>query len=621
LLADYTNFTPTRYAFSLSCSPAIYNGVYAIRWQCAAPCGLFVMTFRFLRTPAAFGFGALLLVSGVAAQNPSTDQTPYGGQVVMSIIARVNDQIITSTDYDRALKDLEQEDEQRGATMQQESQDRKNLLRSLIDQQLWLSKGKELGTKCDIELTKRLDEIRKQYHMASIEDLEKAAQEQGVSFEDFKSNICNQIITQNVMRQEVGSTIQITPGEARQYYEQHKQDFVQPESIHLDEILISTGTNGTDDPKKVAAAKAKAEDIEAKLSSGGDFEQLARNFSDGPTAAGGGDLGEYKRGQLPQELEDKTFSLKPGQWTQPILTRQGWIILKVTSHTPAGTAPYKDVENQVEDALYMSRMEPAIRDYLNKMRDNASIFIAPGYQDTGATQAELNSSISFSTYKPPSPKKKAHVERTRFRETGRTFRNTSSGKEAAQSTQPAPAAKSGKKAKRSKKEEAVVEKPGKKEKIRFGQKPRETLPSASTDTSTGPTVENAGAIADNQAANQEPANPLDAAPPEKKWRFSDLARQRKNRKDEQKQQKEFNAPAPTPGEIADRQIQSASLGMTSSKKKKKNSATKTQKERYSQQKKTQAPPPVFTPVPPVQGAPAPAGAPAPQPSSTGTPQQ
>jgi peptidyl-prolyl cis-trans isomerase SurA len=577
------------------------------------------MTFRFLRTPAAFGFGALLLVSGAAAQKPPTEQTPYGGQVVESIIARVNDQIITSSDYDRALKDMEQEDEQRGATMQQESEDRKNLLRSLIDQQLWLSKGKELGTKCDIELTKRLDQIRKQYHMASIEDLQKAAQEQGVSFEHFKSNICNQIITQNVMRQEVGSTIQITPGEARQFYETHQQDYVQPESEHLDEILISTGTDGTEDAKKVETAKAKAEDIEAKLASGGDFEQLARTFSDGPTAAGGGDLGDYKRGQLPQELEDKTFSLKPGQWTQPILTRQGWIILKVTSHTPAGTAPYKDVENQVEDALYMRRMEPAIRDYLNKMRDNASIFIANGYTDTGATPGEKTSSISFSTYAPPAPKKKAHVERTRFRETGRTFRNKSDEKAAAQ---PAPVAESGKKGKRSRKEQATVERPGKKEKIRFGQKPRETLPSAATDTSTaGPTVEDAGAVSDNQVAEQTPANPLDAAPPEKKWRYSDLARQHKNKNSEQKQPSEFNAPPPTPGEVADRQIQSASLGLNgNSKKKKKKSATKTQKQRYSQQKKTEAPAPVFTPAPPVQGAPAPAGSTQPQPSSTSNPQ-
>jgi peptidyl-prolyl cis-trans isomerase SurA len=575
----------------------------------------FAMTSRLLRTLAAFAFGGLLLATSAAAQHPATDQTPYGGQVVESIIARVNDQIITSSDYDRALKEMEQEDEQRGDTPQQEADDRKNLLRSLIDQQLWLSKGKELGTSCDTELIKQLDSIRKQYHLATIDDLKKAAEEQGVSFEDFKSHICNQIITQDVMRQEVGSTIQITPGETLQYYDEHKKDFTQPESVHLDEILVSTGVNGTDDPKVVAAAKAKADDIEAKLHAGGDFSQLARNFSDGPTAAGGGDLGDYKRGQLPPELEDATFPLSAGQWTKPILTRQGWLILKVTQHTNAGPAPYKQVQDQVADALYMSRMEPAIRDYLNKMRDNANIYTAPGYSDTGATSAELNSNITFSTYKPPTPKKKVHVERTRFRETGHSFRNKSETAQTAVSSAPS----SGKKQrKHGENDQASVERPGKKEKIRFGQKPRETLPSASTDASTtGPTVENAGALPEAASADQVPFNPLDTRPPEHKTRFSDRARVHKEKKKDQLQGGEFNAPAPTAAEVANREMYTSSLGPTSSKKKKQ--TTKGKKERYSQTKKPQGPAPVFTPAPPVQGAPAPAGTQQ-QPASTTTPQ-
>ena len=221
--------------------------------------------------------------------------------------------------------------------MQEMSATRRDLLRNLIDQQLWLSKGKELGVTGDTELIKRLDEIRKQYNLESIEDLEKAAREQGVSFEDFKANIRNQIITQEVMRQEVGEHIQMTPGEVERYYEGHKQDYVQPESERLSEILVPSAP-GTDDPAKVAAAKAKADDIEARLHAGGDFAQLARSFSDGTTAAEGGDLGQYKRGMLPKVLEDQTFDLQTGQYTDPILTRQGYIILKVVQHTPVGRA-------------------------------------------------------------------------------------------------------------------------------------------------------------------------------------------------------------------------------------------------------------------------------------------
>ena len=185
-------------------------------------------------------------------------QSPYGGIAVEDIIARVNDQIITRSDYDRALAEVDQDARQHGATTLQEiSESHKDLLRNLIDHQLWLSKGKELGITGDTELVKKLDEIRKQYHLDTIEDLEKAAKDQGVSFEDFKANIRNGIITEEVMREEVGSEIRFTPGEAERYYEQHKQDYAEPESESLSEILISTGASGATDPAKAGRRQSQ----------------------------------------------------------------------------------------------------------------------------------------------------------------------------------------------------------------------------------------------------------------------------------------------------------------------------------------------------------------------------
>jgi peptidyl-prolyl cis-trans isomerase SurA len=586
------------------------------------------MNLRFLRNSVAVVFGAALLVGPSLARGQATEpESPYGGTTVEGIIARVNDQIITKSDYDRAESELDQEGQQHGASMQEMAAGRKDLLRNLIDQQLWLSKGKELDITAETELVKRLDEIRKQANLETIEDLEKAAKDQGISFEDFKANIRNQLITQEVMRQEVGEHIQMTPGEMQRYYEEHKQDFAQPESERLSEILISTGT---DDPAKLAAAKAKADDLEARLHSGGDFAQLARSFSDGTTAASGGDLGQYKRGQLSKALEDKTFGLNSGQYTDPILTRQGYIILKVVQHTPGGPRPYKDAEEDVEQAYYMSAMAPAIQDYLNQMRDQAFIQIKQGYSDAGATPSELHSSISFSAYEPPAPKKKAKVERTRFRESTHTFRDKSgaapppakAASEAQTSTPPATPAptqaastKSTKK-KGNKKEEANTEKPGKKEKIRFGQAPRETLPAAKTNSAT----EDAGAVSpSNQetASNaDQPANPLEPTAPVVKTRFSARARVPKTAKTNVNGgQAGSTGPAPPDaGEVADQQTQSAPLGMsgdTSGKKKKKTSTVTGDKTRLADKKKSEdesQPKPVQqpTPIPPVPGAPAPA---------------
>ena len=561
------------------------------------------MTLRLFCASAAFVFATALLAGTTLAQSPANaPESPYGGTTVEEIIARVNDQIITKSDYDRALSQLDQDGRQHGATMQQMSAARKELLRNLIDQQLWLSKGKVLGITGETELVKRLDEIRKQYNLESIDDLEKAAKEQGVSFEDFKANIRNQIITQEVMREEVGAHVEMTPGEVQRYYEQHKQDYAQPESERLSEILISASA---DDPASVAAAKAKADDLEARLHSGGDFAQLARSFSDGSTAAQGGDLGQYKRGQLPKVLEDKTFDLKSGQYTDPILTRQGYIILKVVQHTPGGPRPFKDVEQDVEEAYYMSQMEPAIRAYLTKMREDAFIDIKQGYTDTGASPNETKP--SFSAYVPPAPKKKPKVERTRFRESTRTFRQKSAAAAPAPDQTAPPAQKT-----KGKKGQVGTEKPGKKEKIRYGQAPRETLPAATTNSST----ENAGALPETASNAEQPVNPLEPTRPTQKTRFSARARtEKKKTKTAVGEPANTSAPAPPDAaEVADRQTQSAPLGLSgqtsTNKKKKKAAATTTaEKTRKSQEKKNQsAPKPALqpTPIPPVPGAPAPA---------------
>jgi peptidyl-prolyl cis-trans isomerase SurA len=572
-------------------------------------------------------FGTVLLASSTLAQtHPAAPESPYGGTTVEEIIARVNDQVITRSDYDRAMKEMDVEARKNGASMQDVSAGHKDLLRSLIDQQLWLSKGKELGITGETELINKLNEIRKQYNLETLEDLEKEAKDQGVSFEDFKANIRNSIITQEVMRQEVGRRIQFTPGEAERFFDAHKQDYAQQESIHLSEILVSIGAPAPsattpggvqpDDPDKLAAAKAKADDIAAKLHAGGDFAQLARNFSDGPTAAEGGDLGQFVRGSLAKVLEEKTFALKSGEFTEPVRTKQGYVILKVVQHVSGGVPAYKDVESQVEESFYMIRMEPAIREYLTKMREDAFIDIKPGFTDSGASPRQTKP--VYSAYVPPAPKKKKKVERTRFRETARTYRQKTKQAAAEPAPEEAAASAPAKKGKKNKSAEPVnlaTMKAGKKEKIRYGKAPTQTLPDAAAtkteDAGAGP------AAAAN--APQEPVNPLDTAAPTRKTRFSERAKTAKAAKVKGPKSDNMAPAAPDSAEVADRQTQAGPLGLagdTASKKKKK-ATTTGNKTRLSEKKKAETPQQGDVPLAP---APAPAPAPALAPPETPAPQ-
>ncbi len=516
-----------------------------------------------------------------------TDQSPYHGTVVEDIVAMVNDQAISKSDYDRAEQDLEREAQQQNWSQQQLMEQRRDLLRSLIDKQLLLSKGKDLGINGETEVVKRLDEMRKQYHMETMEELQKAAEAQGVSFEDLKQNIRESVITSDVIGQEVGQRIQVAPSEIQAYYNAHPQEFQRPEQVKLSEILVATPN--PDDAAQVAEAEKKADAIEARLKAGADFSTVAKADSAGPTGAEGGRLGDYKRGDLPKVMEDATFGLQPGQITAPIRTKQGWLILEVTDHTKGGLAPLADVQNQIQEQIGYSKMEPALRDYLAKLRDEAAIEVRSPYSDSGATPNEIK--FIQGAYTPPQPKKKKTVERTRFRQ--RPVRKQKQTQTAASGV-PAgvPTLDQVNQQKGAPKQiasNAGIQKPGKKEKIRFGQAPRETLPAGETrQVDAGATPPEAPTAATTQvASNAGPdttvaltnaeGNVITSSDDQKKpkSRFSDRMKEPKQKQAEAKAAKKkqkFVPPVETPAQVAqDRQQQSA-LGLNGDTTKKKKPA-------------------------------------------------
>ncbi len=332
------------------------------------------------------------------------------------IIARVNNQIITRSEFERSKDQLKDE------VKQQDSKDpdkayaerEKDVLRDLIDQQLLLDKGKDLGITGDTELIKKLDQMRKDMKLDSLEALEKEATKQGVSWEDFKQNMRNQIITQKVISEEVGGKLPMSKGEEQKFYDEHKSEMEQPEYIRLSEILVApkpgtpsitpapdptaAGSAAAQPPvappldeaakqaadaAALSAAEAKADDLLKQIRAGASFEDTAKKSSDGPSANDGGALGMFKRGQLAKELEDKTFAMKAGDLTDVIRTKQGFVILKVIDHQQAGIPPMKDVLDKIQGAIYYEKLQPALRAYLTKLREDAYIKYADGYIDSG----------------------------------------------------------------------------------------------------------------------------------------------------------------------------------------------------------------------------------------------
>ncbi|MGP0020465.1 MAG: peptidylprolyl isomerase [Candidatus Sulfotelmatobacter sp.] len=350
--------------------------------------------------------------ASIAVPVPAPAAPASNGQVVEEIITRVNNQIITQSEYERSKDQLRDEVKQQNPKDPDAAyaEREKNILRDLVDQQLLLDKGKDLGITGDTELIKQLDQMRKDMKLDSIEDLEKEATKQGVSWEDFKQTQLNQIITRRVIGEEVSAHLSVTKDEEQKFYDEHKSEMEQPEFIRLSEILVApkaaapTPAAATTDPAApsvspapppaaspavddaaLSAAEAKANDLLKQIHAGASFEDIAKKYSDGPSAADGGALGMFKRGQLAKELEDRTFAMKSGDVTDVIRTKQGYVILKVEDHQQAGIPAMKDILPKLQDALYYEKLQPALRAYLTKLREDAYIKYAPGFVDTGAS--------------------------------------------------------------------------------------------------------------------------------------------------------------------------------------------------------------------------------------------
>ena len=598
-ISELTNSGWMRTVRAMGCIPgprwiktglALYGATASLWCAVVLPAQVTVPKYQGLQAPAP-----------QRPELPRPQATNPDGVVVEFPIARVNDQIIDNSDYQRALDQLHEEAQQGGVSASEVDQRKQDLLRELIDQQLLISRGKELDINTDAEVVRQMDEIRKKYHFDSMEALEKAVRESGTSFEDFKAKIKNDLVTQQVIRDEVSRKLGLTERDAQNYYNAHKQDFTQPEQVRLSEILVPTPEDASD--TVVAQAQAKATDIEAKLKAGAKFDDLAKQNSGGPNADSGGDLGQFKRGQLGSALlEDPTFALQAGQWTAPIRTRQGFIILEVTEHTQAGVPPYTAVQDQVQEAMYGAAMQPALRAYLTDLREKAFIDIAAGYSDSGASAKETKP--VFAAAGQPAVKK--NVEKKARLKHQRAVFAAADAQAKANAKKPATAngVASGKKPKKIRRE-----------KIRFGQMPQNSLPETPEETvagSQGPGEASSAEAAAQDAANAAAAQTLALndeaqapAAPTKKTRFADkqpeiAAVKAQEKASKLKQRTQMVAPALTGDEKVTQDTQTEALGLngdTATKKKKKKDKN-APKERMQQA--TPAPPapkPDETPVP------------------------
>jgi peptidyl-prolyl cis-trans isomerase SurA len=329
----------------------------------------------------------IIVFSALTIVMPPQAPAQSKGIVVEEIVARVNNDAITLSDVQKADQAMREEIAHDCQGCSQEKMEeaykdkQKDLLRDLIDQALLVERAKDMAISVETDVVKRLDEVRKQNNMGSMEELEKAVESQGLGWEDFKSQIRNNLLTQEVIRREVGSHINIPSDDVKKYYDEHQKDFNRPEQVVLSEIFLSTEGKS---PEEMSSVEKKADDLRNRVVKGEDFSEIAKHFSEGSTAKDGGELGTFEHGQLSKQLEDIVFKLDKGQMTDVIQTKTGFEVLKVEAHYEAGLQPREKVENEIMNRIYAQKMQPTMREYLGQLREQSYVMVKPGYTDSAA---------------------------------------------------------------------------------------------------------------------------------------------------------------------------------------------------------------------------------------------
>ena len=307
---------------------------------------------------------ALILVSAVGF---AADKKAPG-----DMIAVVNGTIITQGELDRVL-DYEL---RRAAQSGQQIPDAQmpkienSILDSLIVSELLFQESKKQGIQVKPEtVTEQLTIVKQRF--PSEAEFKKALDENKLTESKIKADIKRDMAIQQLIDKEVDQKVKITDEEGKTFYDTNPQLFQQPEQVKASHILIKVDEGASEENK--AEARKKIKEIQQKVQKGEDFAELAKTYSEGPSAPRGGDLNFFGRGQMVKPFEDAAFSLEPNETSDIVETKFGYHLIKVVDKQPAKKIAYADVQDRINKHLKDQKLRTERQLYFDKLKKDAKI--------------------------------------------------------------------------------------------------------------------------------------------------------------------------------------------------------------------------------------------------------
>jgi peptidyl-prolyl cis-trans isomerase SurA len=330
--------------------------------------------------PGAVAVSILLLI-GAAHASPVT---------VDRIVAVVNDEIITLSELEEAAAEAKIPVEGSGLpavprlsdSQDQSSQNQKSkesrirlwrdILNKMIEKKLQLQLAKKKGISVSPEeLQAALEDIKKRNNFPTDQALKDALAAEHVLFEQYKEDLKDQLLILKLVNREVRSGILIREDELLDYYKRHADSFAEPESFKISQIFFVLPSGAQ--PTAVSEVRTKALHVLELLQKGGSFQELAKQYSEGPGAASGGNLGYFKHGQLLPEIEQAVVKLQVGQVSGLIQSSIGFHILRLDDKKQAQPKPFEEVKEAVRESVYQQRSDELYQRWIKDIWANAFV--------------------------------------------------------------------------------------------------------------------------------------------------------------------------------------------------------------------------------------------------------
>jgi len=294
-------------------------------------------------------------------------------------VAVVNGTVITRGELDQELQVVMQRFGRAGKAIgrPQLSQLEPQVLESLIGRELLFQEAKAAGIRIkDERISAQFAKLKQRF--ADEAAFKKAMGRMHLSEKDVRQQIRRGMTIQQWIDGKFVKTISVPEKDVKKYYDTHPKMFQRPEEVRASHILIKVDQKA--DEKTKLKARKELEEIQKKLLKGEDFAKLAKKYSQGPSAAKGGDLGFFRRGQMVPPFEKAAFSLKPGKVSDIVVTRFGYHLIKVTDRKPGKTFSYPEVKEKLARFLKERKVSKAIEDHVKELKKHAKVerFLSPG---------------------------------------------------------------------------------------------------------------------------------------------------------------------------------------------------------------------------------------------------